>query len=88
MRKNKSILWYVVFVCIAIPYLLCVGIVWYSFGYIAYVHMLRLGMMLCEKSWIVKVCAMDIGIIVGGIMIFLTNFSIFGVIGKTETKRN
>lgn len=89
MKNSRSILWWVFFACMAIPQLFCVGIVWYSFGYIAYVNMLKLGMTLCEKTWIVKVCAADIGLVVGGVMVFLTLWSIFEVTGirkKIEKK--
>lgn len=87
MKNNRSVFWWVVFACMVIPYLLCVCVVWYSFGYIAYVNMLKLGMMLCEKVWIVKVCAVDIGFIVGAIMVALTNVGIFIAVGNRSEKK-
>lgn len=86
-RKESDMLFYVIVACIVIPYLLCACMVWYSFGYITYVHMLRLGMTLCEKVWIVKVCAVDIGFIVGAIMVALTNVGIFIAVGNRSEKK-
>lgn len=84
--KDK-VLTYAICVLCVISYLALCAEVWFSFGYVTYIHMLNLGLQFYGKSWVMKVCALDAGFVVGAIMTALTNLGIVVIVGK-RSKNN
>ena len=85
--KDK-VLTYFLCALFVIPYLVSCAVVWFSFGYVAYLHILSLGLQFYGKSWVMKVCALDVGFVVGAIAVAITtNLDIIFIVGK-RSKNN